>query len=340
MAGVSVRIARSADGPRWDEYVLRHMESGPYHLHAWQMSVLRAYRHRCFYLMAEDDLGRLRGVFPLILVKPPFLRGRLVSQPFCDYGGFLVDDDAVGERLVTYLLELARLHDYAVDLRFRERVRILDRTPGLDLTSFKSRTVLDLPSSSAELWQGFKSKLRSQVKKPSKEGLKFMMDSSSLEDAFYEVFARRMKELGSPVHSKTWISSVLEYYGERAHIGVVAHDDRNMGAGIILCCGDTVSIPWASTNHEYNSLSPNMLLYWGFLRYACDNGYRCFDFGRSTPGEGGYRFKEQWGGESRPLYWYASHDVGIRELAEKIWSRLPLSVTNRLGPWIRRYISL
>ena len=47
-----------------------------------------------------------------------------------------------------------------------------------------------------------------------------------------------------------------------------------------------------------------MLLYWTFLAFAADNGYGQFDFGRSTPGEGTYRFKSQWGAEPHQLYWY------------------------------------
>jgi hypothetical protein len=46
-----------------------------------------------------------------------------------------------------------------------------------------------------------------------------------------------------------------------------------------------------------------MLLYWTKLEYACDNGNKTFDFGRSTPGEGTYRFKPQWGAKPQPLHW-------------------------------------
>jgi len=34
-----------------------------------------------------------------------------------------------------------------------------------------------------------------------------------------------------------------------------------------------------------------MLLYLRILEFACDNGYRVFDFGRSTKGEGTYKFQ-------------------------------------------------
>jgi hypothetical protein len=106
-------------------------------------------------------------------------------------------------------------------------------------------------------------------------------------------------------------------------------------------------------------MSPNMLLYWTFLTFAADHGYRQFDFGRSTPGEGTYRFKKQWGAEPQQLYWYenrvpakakrnqTSNKEGFsaivspgKKFAENVWQRLPRSGTDWLGPKIRKYISL
>jgi hypothetical protein len=73
-----------------------------------------------------------------------------------------------------------------------------------------------------------------------------------------------------------------------------------------LVVGDreTLEIPWASTLRAANPDSPNMLLYWKLLEYAVEAGYRRFDFGRSTPGEGTFAFKRQWGAEPVPLHWY------------------------------------
>ena len=83
------------------------------------------------------------------------------------------------------------------------------------------------------------------------------------------------------------------------------HARREPAAGgVILCHSQTVSIPWASAHRHLNRWNPNMLLYWTFLEYAADQGYAFFDFGRSTPGEGTYRFKEQWGAKPAPLFWH------------------------------------
>jgi hypothetical protein len=92
-----------------------------------------------------------------------------------------------------------------------------------------------------------------------------------------------------------------------------------------------------------------MLLYWTCLEFATQKGYGTFDFGRSTRGEGTYKFKEQWGARPQPLYWHYWLRGGGElpqvnpsnrkyRLAIEVWKRLPLPVTRLLGPGIVRYI--
>jgi hypothetical protein len=91
-----------------------------------------------------------------------------------------------------------------------------------------------------------------------------------------------------------------------------------------------------------------MLLYWNFLSFAADNGYHYFDFGRSTPGEGTYKFKQQWGADPVPLAWIdllnsssvAKNGSGLRAQVEKVWQKLPVSVATMVGSQLRRYIDL
>ena len=144
----------------------------------------------------------------------------------------------------------------------------------------------------------------------------------------------------------------MSAYGKRALICIVYKDAFPVGAGLVLTHKQTVTIPWASTHKEFNRLSPTMLLYWTLLKYAVDHGNRFFDFGRSTPGEGTYAFKKQWGARPTSLFWYRygsdTYDKGenkftdgkngLRSSVEKIWQRMPLSVANVVGPQLRKYI--
>ena len=128
-------------------------------------------------------------------------------------------------------------------------------------------------------------------------------------------------------------------------------DKKPISVGILLQHRDTVTIPWSSTLREYNRIAPNMLLYWNFLAYAADNGYSSFDFGRSDPDSGTYKFKIQWEAQPQELHWYTSSTqtskspssnskFQLREYAATTWSKLPAPAADWLGPRLRKYISL
>jgi len=211
--------------------------------------------------------------------------------------------------------------------------------------------LLTLPKSSETLMKSFKSKLRSQVKKPIKEGLKSKVGGLELLDDFYKVFSINMRDLGSPLHSRKLIKHVLEEFSEKARIVLVYKDSEPLACSIIVGFNDTLENPWASALRQYNRLSPNMLLYWTMLEYACENRYKYFDFGRSTPDEGTYRFKEQWGAKPEPFHWHfislngqpINEDTSEKSKFDKAiqyWQKLPVPVTKILGPMIRKHIGL
>jgi len=334
----------------WDTYARSDENAGPYHLFAWKRAVEHAYRHTCFYIICENEHGEVAGILPLVLVKPPLLPGTIVSLPFCDYGGALSTETAAREAMYSHAMQIAEVNGAKIDIRCRCPESVLRNAYGLKEVSYKVRMILDLPGKSGTLWNSFKSKLRSQIRKPQKDGFAFMLGSIELLQDFYTVFRLNMRNLGSPVHAQNWIESVIWFFQKDAHVGVVYNGDTAVAAGIILACRDTISIPWASALSEYSRSSPNMLLYWGFLSHACDSGFKRFDFGRSTPDEGTYRFKEQWGARPVPLYWYGGVDVGlkvsspgdgrVRKNVEAIWSRLPQGLVDRMGPVLRKYITL
>jgi len=92
------------------------------------------------------------------------------------------------------------------------------------------------------------------------------------------------------------------------------------------------------------------LLYWEAIRWGCDSQFVTFDFGRSTKGEGTYKFKMQWGSVEEPLHWQrfsATVQNGTVQTEKdkyawvaSLWSHLPVPVTKIIGPWIRKQVSL
>lgn len=332
----------------WNRYVRGHASGGVYLTTAWKEAVERGYGHQAFYLAAYSS-QIVVGVLPLIFVKPPLSKGSLVSLPFCDYGGLLADDDGIAHALLEHGLALANKFQTCLEIRTPLPCSVLANDGRFTQVTNKCRMLFDLPGSAAALWTSFKSKLRSQVNRAVKDGLVCRLGQRELLPDFYRVFSRNMRDLGSPVHSVAWLREIIEAYGEYAKVGVVYKGDLPIAAGIILAHQDTMTIPWASTLREYNKFSPNMLLYWTLLEYAAEHGFRFFDFGRSTPEEGTYVFKKQWGADPVPLFWYSqitkSHrkTVGcnkssMRYAIERVWVQLPMALANSVGPRLRKYI--
>ena len=347
-----IRPAEADDRQSWDDFVKARSDGSPYHLFAWKTAIEESYGHKCIYLLALEN-KKIQGILPLVQINPPFKKSFLVSLPFCDIGGPLADSAALSKELIEYALQKGRgIGAATVELHLQlEEASLKNIGMPTSLSTHKVRMLLELPGSSEKLWQSFKSKLRSQVRKAEKNNLVFQWGSIDDMRDFYGVFSRNMRDLGSPVHALDWLSSVLQAYGSNARLGLVSLDNKVIGGGIILAHNKKVCVPWASTLRKYNRLSTNMLLYWNFLKFAADGGYAHFDFGRSTPEEATFKFKAQWGAAPAPLYWYTFYLDGppsrendekgsLRSKAEMIWQKLPLPIANYLGPKIRKYISL
>jgi len=340
----TIRIAEKDDQTAWDEYVLSHPDSSPYHLFAWKNAVEEAYGHKSYYMIAENEQKKIVGVLPLINLRLPLLLNELTALPFCDVGNCLSDSAAVEDGLLAELINISReLKCKKIKLRGHIRESDFLKKNFFPEPNKKVRMLLELPESSTALLAGFKSKLRSQIRKAEKNGVVFRWADRDGVDAFYAVFCQNMRDLGSPVHSRRWFQKVMDHFGAKARLGLAEYEGNCIGAGLILSTKEKTVIPWASTLSEYNRLAPNMLLYWNFLKFAADNAKYLFDFGRSTENEGTFKFKKQWGARPVPLVWYSQHPTSPssqREMVADLWRKLPLSVANYAGPHLRKYISL
>lgn len=309
--------------------------------------------------------SQVRGVLPVVHLKHPIFGNSLVSIPYFDMGGVLADDEHVEKALLTEVARLAgEVKAESVELRHLRPLACLHAASGTGrdggfsrdgwvahTRAHKVRMVLDLPDTPGTLFKSFPSKLRSQIRRPLKEGLTATIGGEELLDDFYEVFAVNMRDLGSPVHSRRLIANVLDEFPGKSAIILVYRENEPVAGSFVIGFGDTLENPWASALRRYGRLSPNMLLYWTMLEFACNQGYRKFDFGRSTTGEGTYKFKEQWGAVPTPFHWHTLYRDGERSpeieseqprfpKAVQFWQRLPVWVTRIIGPPIRKHIGL
>jgi FemAB-related protein (PEP-CTERM system-associated) len=338
-----VTVSQEHAPTAWNEYVLRHSDATGYHEWAWRDVFQRAFGCQVLYFAARRG-PEIVGVLPTVFLDSWLFGRALVSLPFLNYGGVLADDDHAARALLAAAIAAAReLGCRHVEMRHFHR-------QFADLPCKRHKVTMRLPlRQPSGLWEHLDRKARNQVRKAQKSGLIYRQGGSELLGSFYAVFARNMRDLGTPVYSSRLFAEVLGAFPDRARIHVVAHDSTPVAAGLTFETNGTVEIPWASSVRDFSALCPNHLLYWNALDDAAARGCSTFDFGRSTPHEGTYKFKEQWRAQPVPLYWeYGLLDGGELpntsptnpkfRLAIATWKRLPLAVANRIGPRIAQAI--
>lgn len=367
---MQIKLLQENDRQVWDAYVHEHPKGGLYHLSGWRNAIEEAYDHKTYYLMATHTTHPERnakqnsaahaaapqiiGILPLVHIKSLLFGNSLVSLPFFDFAGILADTGEVEQALLGEALAIGRRIGAAhIEVRHTQPLSWFDdQSPTTAVHStrvHKVRMTLPLPSTSEALMTSFKSKLRSQIKKPLKGGLQSVMGGAELLDDFYGVFAVNMRDLGSPVHSRRLIQNVLSEFAHGSTVHCVYKGKKPIAGSIVIGFKDTLENPWASSLKEYSRYSPNMLLYWSMLEYGCNYGYSLFDFGRSTPHEGTYNFKRQWGAKPELLHWHYASLAGKNfdtQSTQKdnfnrfiqLWKKLPVSATRLVGPVVRKHI--
>lgn len=334
--------AGDADG--WDEYVLRSSSAGLFHRAGWARVIQRSYGHKPVYLWARDG-QRVLGTLPLVLFRGPLGGRSLVSLPFVDEGGICADDDATKTQLWSAALGVAqRYGTESIELRQRD-------ASGLPLEPLGSKVTvtLNLTDDPDAMWKRLDAKTRNQVRKAMSSGLEPAWCGAEGLDDFYAVFAENMRDLGSPVHSRRFFTTILEEFASDARLLLVRHGARTVAGAVVMIFRDRVLVPWASSLREWRSRCPGNLMYWEVIRSACEKGLRVLDFGRSSRDSGTYRFKMQWGGEEQALHWerFGSTRVSGSLDAEdpryrwvvQAWQRVPVPLTKVIGPILRGRVS-
>lgn len=329
----------------WDGFAER-MGAGSFcHLFAWKEILERAYSLVCRFLVARSS-KEIVGLLPLVVVRGPLGERRVVSVPFLDQGGVLsADPDGIVGLKKTALAFAAETQAKGVDFR----------GPGSEnhkLTATdRHRFLLKFGDSEEALWSSIGSKVRNQIRKAEKSGLRTDQVDSAELPRFYSVFARNMRDLGSPVHSLRFFEEMVRELGPRLRLFVtVSNSDKDVAGAVAIRFASTVTVPWASALRSARRDCPNHSLYWAILSSALRDGAREFDFGRSTVGTGTYHFKKQWGAEPQPLVWNSFDPDGRPQEPRllsaagnpsiaKLWSHLPLPIANFLGPRIRRRLA-
>jgi len=338
---LTVEALDAASVSQWDEFVQSCAGATFFHRAGWQFVIETAFGHRCYFLYAQRA-GRICGVLPLVHIKSVLFGNRLISTGFTVGGGPVVSDVDVAPVLEEAAIELAD----ELDVDFLEyRGGTSTHSDWANNAGLYAHFAKAIGPDPEEDMLAIPRKQRAMVRKGIKAGLTSVVDDDV--ERLYPVYAESVRNLGTPVFAKAYITALQETFASDLDIVTVVHEGQAIASVMSFYFRDQVLPYYGGGVLAARNVAGNDFLYWEVMRRAVDRGYRIFDFGRSKCGTGAYSFKEHWGFDPQPL----TYEYKLRKLqsAPEInplnpkyrlliaaWKRLPLPIAGFIGPHIAR----
>lgn len=311
----------------------------------WKQINESSFGHTTYYLAATEE-GEFFGVLPLVYINSLLFGKILCSMPFVNLGGVCVADPQAENMLLSEAKRIVAKEGIGY-LEFRNITKL---TESLPTSEHKVSMTLDLDSDPDVIWAGLKSKQRQEVRRAAvKSALQVVSGGVEMLDLFFPIIAASWRNLGTPIYKKEYFRTILQNFPDNTRIFVVMYENVAIAAAFNGYYQGTVEGMWLGLLPQFRKLQPNSVLYWEMIKHACENNFKNFHLGRSSVDSGGEFFKRKWNAKPKQLYWqYHLGSLGEipqlnvnnpkYSLAIKVWRKLPLRLTNCLGPVIARNI--
>jgi len=325
----------------WDEFVRAHPAATFFHHSAWRHVASGVFGHRPHFLDVRRN-GNLAAVLPLVEVRSRFFGHALISNAYCVGGGPLAIDESALSQILDQAEELGRrLRVDYVELRDTQYAKAGWTRQEELYAGFEG----PLPFSEEDNLKQIPRKQRAVVRKALGRGLTVTIETSP--DAFFPLYARTMRDHGTPALPRRYFQRLLRVFGADCEILTVSEGGRPVSSVLSYFFGDRVMPYYTGCRPEARRLGSNDLMYWALMRRAVSRGCSIFDFGRSKVGAGPYGFKVNWGFEPRPIanYYRLITAADLPEVNPanpkyagliQAWRRLPIPVATALSPVLSR----
>ncbi len=342
---VETRELQPGEETDCDRFVMSSPSGSFFHLSGWRRVIETVLGHRCFLLVARRE-DRITGLFPISWVRNRIFGDCLVSLPLAVYGGICADDQDSYSRLLEAGSDLAKRLRVKY-LEMRNRTEPFALPPSLLSRDLYLTFTQDLSPGPEKLLAGLPRDTRYIVRKSLKAGLTWTEDLGV--DEFYEVYARSVHRLGTPVFSRKLFARLLRAFPTQCRIFGVRKEGRPIAGVLCFYFKDSVLPYYGGALSEFYKDSPNNFMYWNLIVQSCQEGYRSFDFGRSKRGTGSFHFKSSWAMQVTSLP-YRYQLVRAKEIPHlspvdhrfhlpvALWKRLPFAWTKILGPRVIQWI--
>lgn len=305
---LTAKTNENIDPREWDNVVLSTEEGTFFHSSLWN-EVLSEFGKKTGtleprHVSTYDREGEMIGILPC------FLDGfrRLISLPYCDYGGPCIKK-WVREALPMMLkkaMEVAKKEGLLFTL-VSLPPKYLELARGGGFTETKKAVTFILPIKGITmdyLWDKIwtsRTRIRTNIRKARKIGVTVedVQERSQIE-TYYRIYLETMRRRKATPYPLEFFFTIWDVLSPARTLKMLLakYRDKYIAGEIFFCWRKKLHF-WGNVSlSEYFSLKPNDLLDYSAIKWGVENGYSQVDFGLTPPNErsGLYRVKKKWGG--------------------------------------------
>lgn len=348
MSAIAVKRLPPDDVVALNAFLRGCPDATAFHRPEWHEVIRRTYGHACDYWIARDN-GEIIGAFPVTRMRAPLLGAKLVAMPYQMYSGMPIGQ--VDAR--TPLMEAAVAAARQSGARYFEvrHHKAADCLGPLGFEPVESGLVTTaVPLEGLQLTRAEHGH-RQRVRKAGRQGVEVSLATTIDElREFRRMYLESGRYMGAPQAGWRLFAGLHDLARPFYRLYLARYEGRTIGGTLVMTDGHvTFSRCSAHSTKEALSLNAGPALWWRAMSDAAAAGDTSFNCGITWVGDAGLlKWKEAWGGESRPVH---IHVLPLRSkapaaggyfegfnLAKAIWRKLPLPVVDRVGHHVTRWI--
>lgn len=320
---------------QWDAFVGKHPLGSIYHTASWMEVIERTYSIRPYYFVLTDENGELQAGLPVFEIKSLLTGNRLSTLPCAQ-----CCDPLVSSGRQYLLLKQAALRLAAERNLGNWELKISSQFPfesnrGLRPIPDYFTYVLDITRPTDVIFSEFhKGQIQRSIKKAYRSGLS-LRHCNSVEDVrcFHHLYLKMRRQKGLLPQPVRFFENLWRTMHKEKRIDILFADYRGtiISGVMLLKYGERVVYEYGATRPGYHRFSPSPFLLWEAIQQSKVDGYRLFDFGRTSASEENLAlFKKRWGATLQPFYYYdlirGNHSASLRRNHAKIAMRIAMRI--------------
>jgi serine/alanine adding enzyme len=321
-----VEIIDPVRDPRWDTFVEAHPYGWICHLSGWKEVLEKSFPHmKGYYFVLLDDTRReIKAGMPVFEVRSWLTGKRLVSIPFATLSDPLVSSNEHMELLLDAAVNVFnKLRSSYLEIRTLSSSPFI-QTNRLGDTRFYKHHYLMLKNEPEQLKKKFhRTCVRQRISRSIESDLKLKMaENESDLHRFYTLHKMTRKKVSLPPQPYSFFKHLWETFSpsKRMTVLLAEKEGTTIAGQIIFKFRERVSVEFAASDEAYVDSSPNHFLFWEAIKAAQGEGFKIFDFGRTSPDNKSLMdFKRHWGTDvvDLPEYYYPKDVAGKMQEREK-----------------------